>query len=115
LPGDVLDGGLAGGDGRKDGVVEGDLAQLLPQEEVGLAVEGSVLVQQLRRDVGFDGAIVGEALEVEGNSAAEEVGAGLVDAGVAGVEQRCFVVAAFVKSRLVKSCSDDLRRVAMRR
>src|SRR5215203_143058 len=39
LAGDVLDRGVAGGNGREDGVVESDLPQLFPQEEVGLAVE----------------------------------------------------------------------------
>ena len=36
LLGDGLDGGVSGGQGREDGVVEGDLAQLFAQQEVGL-------------------------------------------------------------------------------
>ena len=78
---------MSRGEGGQDGVVEGDLPQLLPQQEVGLAVEGGVFVQQLRGDVRLDRAGVGEPLQIEGDAAAEEVGAGLVGAGVSGMEQ----------------------------
>jgi hypothetical protein len=64
LLGDLLDGGMAGGEGREDGVVDRDFAQLFPQQEVGLAVERRVFVQQLGGDVGLDRAAVGEPLQV---------------------------------------------------
>ena len=67
-------------------------SRLFAQEEVGLAVEGGVLVEQLGGDVGLDGAAVVEPLEVQGDAAAEEVGPRLVGAGVAGVEEGRFPV-----------------------
>jgi hypothetical protein len=81
LPGDLLDRAVAGRHGVEHGVIGGDLPELFAQEEVGLPVEGGVFVQQLGGDVGFDGAAVVEPLEVQGDTAAEEVGAGLVGAG----------------------------------
>jgi len=56
LPGDLLHRALARGDGRQDDVIEGYLPELFPQQEVGLAVEGGVFVQEFRGDVRLDRA-----------------------------------------------------------
>lgn len=102
LPGDLLDRPVAGGQGGEDGMVEGDFAELFAEEEVGLAVEGGVLVQKLGGQVRLDRAVGGEALKVERDSAAEEVGLRLIDPRVARVEEGGLPVA--------EGLQGDLRR-----
>jgi hypothetical protein len=72
--------GVAGGSRRGAGVLAGLGGDLR---------DGGVAGGEGGED-GLDRAAVGEALQVEGDPAAEEVGPGLVGAGVAGVEQGRF-------------------------
>jgi hypothetical protein len=98
---------VPGGQGGEDRVVEGDLSQLFPQQEVGLAVKRDVLVQHLGGEVGLDRAAVGEPPQVEGNAAAEEVGMGLIDARVAGVEAGGFPVAEGAQEDLARPPAEE--------
>lgn len=107
LPGDLLERSVAGGERGQDGVVEGDLAELFAEEEVGLAVQGSVFVQKLGGEVRLDRAVAGEALQVEGDPAAEEVGPRLVGPRVARVEEGRLPVAEGLQVNLCRPSAEE--------